>query len=95
MADFDTLRIRAGYHSEDHHNAVNVPIYQTAAFDLGSIDRAQALWTLEADGALYTRVGNPTVTALEERVKALDGAYAALALSSGMAAIGLKKANVI
>jgi O-acetylhomoserine (thiol)-lyase len=87
MADFDTLRIRAGYNSADHNYAVNVPIYQTAAFDLGSIDRAQALWSMEAGDALYTRVGNPTVTALEERIAALDGAHAALALSSGMAAI--------
>lgn len=87
MADFDTLRIRAGYNSEEHNYAVNVPIYQTASFDLGSIDRAEALWTMEQDDALYTRVGNPTVAVLEERMKALDGAHAALALSSGMAAI--------
>jgi O-acetylhomoserine (thiol)-lyase len=88
MADFDTLRIRAGYDSKEHNYAVNVPIYQTAAFDLGSIDRAESLWTLEQNGSLYTRVGgNPTVVVLEERMKALDGAYAALALASGMSAI--------
>lgn len=87
MADFDTLRIRAGYNSEEHNYAVNVPIYQTASFDLGSIDRAEALWTLEQDDAIYTRVGNPTVAVLEERLKALDGAHAALALASGMSAI--------
>lgn len=87
MANFDTLRIRAGYSSEEHNYAVNVPIYQTASFDLGSIDRSASLWAMEEDGAIYTRVGNPTVTVLEERVKALNGAYAALALSSGMAAI--------
>ena len=87
MAKFDTLRIRAGYNSEEHNYAVNVPIYQTAAFDLGSIDRARALWTMEEAAGLYTRVGNPTVTVLEDRLVALDGGYAALALSSGMAAI--------
>ena len=87
MAEFDTLRIRAGYNSEEHNYAVNVPIYQTAAFDLGSIDRARALWTMEEAAGLYTRVGNPTVTVLEDRLVALDGGYAALALSSGMAAI--------
>ena len=87
MAKFDTLRIRAGYNSEEHNYAVNVPIYQTAAFDLGSIDRARALWTMEEAAGLYTRVGNPTVTVLEDRLTALDGGYAALALSSGMAAI--------
>ncbi|MBQ7901044.1 MAG: O-acetylhomoserine aminocarboxypropyltransferase/cysteine synthase [Clostridia bacterium] len=87
MANFDTLRIRAGYNSEEHNYAVNVPIYQTASFDLGSIDRSASLWAMDEAGAIYTRVGNPTVTVLEDRVKALNGAYAALALSSGMAAI--------
>lgn len=87
MANFDTLRIRAGYNSEEHNYAVNVPIYQTASFDLGSIDRSASLWAMDEAGAIYTRVGNPTVTVLEDRVKTLDGAYAALALSSGMAAI--------
>lgn len=87
MADFDTLRIRAGYNSAEHNNAVNVPIYQTAAFDLDSIEHAQSLWAMDTAGAIYTRVGNPTVTALEERIAALDGAHSALALSSGMAAI--------
>ncbi len=87
MADFDTLRIRAGYNSKDHNYAVNVPIYQTASFDLGSIDRAESLWAMESEDAIYTRVGNPTVAVLEERMKALDGAHSALALASGMAAI--------
>lgn len=87
MADFDTLRIRAGYDPAEHNNSVNVPIYQTAAFELGSLDRAESIWALESDDAIYTRVGNPTSAVLEERLKALDGAYSALALSSGMAAI--------
>ncbi|MBR2176593.1 MAG: GNAT family N-acetyltransferase [Clostridia bacterium] len=87
MAKFDTLRIRAGYDSREHNYSVNVPIYQTAAFDLDSIDRADRIWTLEEDAAIYSRVGNPTVAILEERIKALSGAYGVLALSSGMAAI--------
>ena len=87
MADFDTLRIRAGYDSSKHNYAVNVPIYQTASFDLGSIDRAQTLWALEQVEPIYTRVGNPTVFALEDRLAALDGAQSAVALASGMAAI--------
>ena len=87
MADFDTLRIRAGYDSREHHYSVNVPIYQTAAFDLGSTDRADRIWTLEDDSAIYSRVGNPTVAVLEQRITELSGAYGALALSSGMAAI--------
>ena len=87
MADFDTLRIRAGYNSADHNYAVNVPIYQTASFDLGSIERAKSLWSFEEAAGIYTRVGNPTVSVLEERVAELDGAHGAVALASGMAAI--------
>ena len=87
MADFDTLRIRAGYNSAENNWAVQPPIYQTASFDLGSVGRAKDLWAMEEFGGIYTRVGNPTVAALENRVAALDGAHGALALSSGMAAI--------
>ena len=54
---------------------------------MGSLDRAQALWGLDIEDSIYTRIGNPTVSVLERRVAALDGAHGALALSSGMAAI--------
>lgn len=84
---FDTKRIHAGYASEDHFNAVNTPIYQTAAFDLGDIDRARRLWTGSESGGIYTRVGNPTVSVLEERIAQLDGGSAAIGVASGMAAI--------
>lgn len=87
MASFDTLRIRAGYDSREHNHAVNVPIYQSVAFDLESPDRATALWSFEEADAIYSRVGNPTVTALENRLIALDGAHSAVALGSGMAAV--------
>ncbi|MBQ1902309.1 MAG: O-acetylhomoserine aminocarboxypropyltransferase/cysteine synthase [Lachnospiraceae bacterium] len=87
MANFDTLRIRAGYDSKDHNYAVSVPIYQTASFDLGSVDRAKSLWALDEQAGIYSRVGNPTVSAFEERIAALDHAHSAVALSSGMAAI--------
>ena len=84
---FDTKRIHAGYSSEDHFNAVNTPIYQTAAFDLADVDRARRLWTGAESAGLYTRVGNPTVTVLEQRITELDGGSAAIGLASGMAAI--------
>lgn len=91
MADknyhFDTKRIHAGYSSEDHFHAVNTPIYQTAAFDLGDIDRARRLWTGSENGGIYTRVGNPTVSVLEQRIAELDGGTAAIGVASGMAAI--------
>lgn len=84
---FDTQRIHAGYSSDAHFHAVNPPIYQTAAFDLGDIDRARRLWTGAEGGGIYTRVGNPTVSVLEQRIAALDGGTAAIGVASGMAAI--------
>lgn len=84
---FNTQLIRAGYNSADHFNSVNPPIYQTAGFDLGDIDRTRRLWTGAEGGGIYSRVGNPTAGILEERVAQLEGGKAAVALSSGMAAI--------
>lgn len=84
---FDTLKIRAGYNPEEHNHAVSVPIYQTAAFDFGTEQRAERLFKNEEFGFLYSRVGNPTVDVLEKRVAALDGASSAVAFASGMAAI--------
>lgn len=84
---FDTLKVRAGYNPEEHNHAVSVPIYQTAAFDLGSPERAYNLFSFSELGHIYTRVSNPTVSVLEQRVAALDGAAGAVALASGMAAV--------
>jgi O-acetylhomoserine (thiol)-lyase len=84
---FDTLKVQGGYDPRDHNLAVSVPIYQTAAFELGDTARVDRLLRFNEHGYLYTRLGNPTVTVLEERVAALDGGTAAIALASGMAAV--------
>ncbi|MDR2191446.1 MAG: PLP-dependent transferase, partial [Endomicrobium sp.] len=84
---FDTLKIRAGYNPKEHNYATSVPIYQTASYDLGGTQRANRIVSYQEDAWLYTRINNPTVDVLEKRVAALDGGAAALALSSGMAAI--------
>jgi len=91
---FDTLKVRGGYNPHDHHNAASVPIYQTASYELGGTERVNRLFSFEELGFLYTRIGNPTVTVLEERVAALDGAVAAVAVGSGMAAITYTLLNV-
>lgn len=91
---FDTLKIRAGYNPLEHNNAVNVPIYQTAAYELGSTKRADALFAFESDDPLYTRLSNPTVQVLEKRVAALHGVTDAIALGSGMAAISFTILNL-
>lgn len=91
---FDTLKVRAGYNPNEHNYAVSVPIYQTASFELGDTDRAGRLFSFSELGYLYTRVGNPTVTVLEQRVAALDGASSAVAVGSGMAAVTYTLFNV-
>lgn len=84
---FDTLKIHAGYHPEQHLYASSVPIYETAAFGFGDTARADRLVNFEENGYSYTRMGNPTTAVLEERVARLEGAEEAIAVGSGMAAI--------
>ncbi|MGN1090289.1 MAG: O-acetylhomoserine aminocarboxypropyltransferase/cysteine synthase family protein [Huintestinicola sp.] len=84
---FDTQKIRAGYDPADHNYAVSTPIYATSAFDFKNADSGRNLFGLREQGFLYTRVGNPTTAALEERIRQLDGAAGAIAVASGMAAI--------
>jgi O-acetylhomoserine (thiol)-lyase len=93
---FDTLKVRGGYNPADHNYAVNVPIYQTTAFEMGDVDRALRLFSFneQAFPFLYTRVGNPTVAAYEQRVSLLDGAAGAVALASGMAAVSFTIFNL-
>ncbi|MCL1930412.1 MAG: aminotransferase class I/II-fold pyridoxal phosphate-dependent enzyme [Treponema sp.] len=91
---FDTQRVRAGYNPSEHNLAVSPPIYQTAAYDFREVDHVRNLLRFKEPGYLYTRVGNPTVTVLEQRVAALDGATGAIALASGMAAISYTLLNL-
>ena len=84
---FETKRIHSGYVAGDNNDSVNVPIYQTASFNFRDIDRAQRLLRGVEVASVYSRVTNPTVAALEERVRDLDGGAAAIAFASGMAAI--------
>ena len=91
---FDTQRVRAGYDPKEHNFAVLPPIYQTAAYDFRDVEHARNLFRFKEFGNLYTRVGNPTVAVLEQRVAALDGASGAIALASGMAAISYTILNL-
>lgn len=84
----ETLAVHGGYQPESAHRAVAVPIYQTTSFAFDSTEHAAEVFTLGAStDVAYTRVGNPTTAALEERVAALEGGTAALALASGMTAV--------
>jgi O-acetylhomoserine (thiol)-lyase len=90
----ETLAIHAGYDGDSNTKAVAVPIYQTVAFEFDSAEHGAALFNLEVQGNIYTRIGNPTNTVLEKRVAALEGGVEALSVSSGMAAIHYALANI-
>ena len=89
-----TIAIHVGYQGDPATNAVAVPIYQTVAFEFDSAEHGAALFNLEVQGNIYTRIGNPTNTVLEKRVAALEGGVDALSVSSGMAAIEYSLSNI-
>ncbi len=82
----ETLAIHAGQIPDASTGARALPIYQTTSFVFDSADHAASLFNLQTFGNVYSRLSNPTVAALEERVAALEGARAAVACASGMAA---------
>src|SRR4051794_5873410 len=82
----DTLAVHAGQSPDPATGARAVPIYQTASFVFPDIDTAASLFNLERTGHVYSRISNPTLSVFEERMAALDGAPAAIAVASGQAA---------
>ena len=83
---FDTLAIHAGAQPDPATGARATPIYQTTSFVFDDVDHAASLFGLQAFGNIYTRITNPTTAVLEERIAALEGGTAALAVASGHAA---------
>jgi O-acetylhomoserine (thiol)-lyase len=83
---FSTLAIHAGAKPDPATNARATPIYQTVSYTFNDSDHAAALFGLQAFGNIYTRIMNPTQAVLEERIAALEGGTAALAVASGHAA---------
>lgn len=83
---FATLAVHAGAQPDPATGARATPIYQTTSFVFDDVDHAASLFGLQAFGNIYTRLGNPTCAVLEERVAALEGGTAALAVASGHAA---------
>jgi O-acetylhomoserine (thiol)-lyase len=83
---FNTLAIHAGAAPDASTGARATPIYQTSSFVFDDVDHAASLFALQAFGNIYTRIGNPTCAVLEERVAALEGGTAGLAVASGHAA---------
>jgi O-acetylhomoserine (thiol)-lyase len=83
---FNTLAIHAGAQPDPATGARATPIYQTTSYVFDDVDHAAALFNLETFGNIYTRITNPTHAVLEERVAALEGGTAGLAVASGHAA---------
>src|SRR6201990_859936 len=83
---FSTLAVHAGAQPDPTTGARATPIYQTTSFVFNDADHAASLFGLQSFGNIYTRIGNPTNAVLEERVAALEGGTAGLAVASGHAA---------
>ena len=84
---FETLSVHAGYQPDPTTRAVAVPIFQTVAYAFDNAQHGADLFDLKVQGNIYTRIMNPTQDVLEQRVAALEGGIAALALASGQAAV--------
>mgnify|MGYP001820924375 FL=1 len=84
---FNTESVHAGTPPDPQFGAVSVPIYQSSTFAFDSVDQGAGRFAGTEDGYIYTRMGNPTVAALEEAVALLEGGHRGLAAASGMAAI--------
>ena len=91
----ETLAIHAGQIPDAATGARALPIYQTTSFVFDSADHAAALFNLQTFGNVYSRLSNPTVAALEERVAALEGGRAGVAAASGMAAEALALMTIL
>ena len=83
----ESIALHQGYKSEATTKAAAVPIYQTTSYTFDNTQHGADLFDLKVPGNIYTRIMNPTTAVLEERVAAMEGGIAALAVSSGMAAI--------
>ncbi|MBM7647403.1 methionine-gamma-lyase [Bacillus ectoiniformans] len=94
----ETSVIHSGYDSKDYLGSLATPIFQTSTFTFETAEQGESRFAGEEEGYIYSRLGNPTVRSLEERIAALEEAEAGLAFGSGMAAVSaillsLTKAN--
>ncbi len=86
---FDTLSLHAGQQPDPATGARAVPIYQSSSFVFQDTEHAASLFNLERPGHIYSRISNPTVSVVEERVSALEGGVGAVSTASGQAALHL------
>ena len=92
---FDTLSLHAGQHADPEFGARAVPIYQTTSYLFPDTEYAASLFNLERAGHIYSRISNPTVAVLEERLAALEGGVGTVCTASGQAAFHLGVATLM
>jgi O-acetylhomoserine (thiol)-lyase len=92
---FDTLSLHAGQQPDPTTGSRAVPIYQTTSYVFDDTEHAASLFNLERAGHIYSRISNPTVAVLEERISALEGGVGAVATASGQAALHLIVATLM
>ena len=85
--DLETLALHAGHVPDPEHGSRAVPIHQTTSYVFRDARHAAALYNMEEGGHLYSRISNPTVAVLEQRLAAMEGGAACVATASGMAAL--------
>jgi O-acetylhomoserine/O-acetylserine sulfhydrylase len=83
---FETLQLHAGHVPDQTTNSRAVPVYQTTSYVFNNAEHAANLFALKEFGNIYTRIMNPTTDVFEQRIAALQGGVAALAVASGHAA---------
>src|SRR6056297_2764980 len=83
---FESLQLHAGHEPDQTTHSRAVPIYQTTSFEFNDAEHAASLFALKEFGNIYTRIMNPTSDVFEQRMAALEGGVAALAVASGHAA---------
>lgn len=84
---FETEAVHSGYNSDEHQGSLVPPLYQTSTFTFSTAEQGERRFAGQEEGFIYSRLGNPTVKMLEDRMAKLEQGEAALAFSSGMAAV--------
>ena len=93
--DLDTLALHAGQRPDPEYGARAAPIYQTTSYVFPDADTAASMFNLERPGYIYSRIGNPTVAVLEERLAALEGGVGAICAASGQSTLHLAVATLM
>jgi O-acetylhomoserine (thiol)-lyase len=83
----DTVALHSGYVPESDHGSRAVPVYQTTSYVFESVSEGSSLFNVEQGGHIYSRITNPTVAVLEQRIAALEGGSGAICTASGMSAL--------